>query len=146
MHAITYIMWLSNLACVSTFLLYTSLFIQPYKQDCNGVSSGDIGSQLIQPQLIKERVIGMLHHRMSIMRRGVQHISIFYICEDVWHYSDIPTLLLSVVTTANWLFTPIHVLQTVAQYSGREGQYWVPNPNYCTVKSQKSFGIGHMYT
>jgi hypothetical protein len=145
MHAITYIMWLSSLSCVSTFLRYTSLFIQPYEQDCNGVSSGDFGGQLkVQPQLIKERVIGMLHHRLGLMRKGVQHISVFYICEDVWHYSDIPTTSLSVVTTANWLVTPINVLRTVAQYSRREGQYWVPNPNYCTVKSQKPFGIGHM--
>jgi hypothetical protein len=39
------------------------------------------------------------------------------------------------------------MLQTVAPYNGREGQYWVPNPNYCTMKLLfwKLFGIGHMY-
>jgi hypothetical protein len=49
-------------------------------------------------------------------------------------FHNIPTMSLSTVTVANWCFTPIHMLQMVAQYSEREGQYWAPNPNYCTVK------------
>ena len=28
----------------------------------------------------------------------------------------------------------IHMLQTVAQQGGREGQYWAPKPNHYTVK------------
>ena len=31
-------------------------------------------------------------------------------------------------------FTQIHMLQTVAQQGGREGQYWAPNPKHYTVK------------
>jgi hypothetical protein len=49
-------------------------------------------------------------------------------------FHNIPTVSLSIVTTANWRFTLIHMLQTVAQYGGREGQYWAPNANYCAVK------------
>jgi len=32
---------------VSTFFLYTSLFIKPHKQKSNGVKSGDLGGQLM---------------------------------------------------------------------------------------------------
>jgi hypothetical protein len=35
---------------------------------------------------------------------------------------------------ANSRFTPIHMLQTVAQCGGSEEHYWAPNTNYHTVK------------
>jgi len=41
---------------------------------------------------------------------------------------------LSTVTTAKWRFTQIHMLQTVAQHGGREGQYCAPKPNHYAVK------------
>jgi hypothetical protein len=59
---------------------------------------------------------------------NIQHISIFNI------FRNTPTMSLSTVTTATWHFTLIHMLQRAAQYGGTEGQYWVPNPTYCTVK------------
>jgi hypothetical protein len=48
---------------------------------------------------------------------NVRHISIFGILPNT------PTMSLSTVTTANWRFIPIHMLHTVAQYGGSEGQY-----------------------
>jgi len=44
MRAITSSMLTSS---VSTFFLYTSLFIKPHKQKSNGVKSGDLGGQLM---------------------------------------------------------------------------------------------------
>jgi hypothetical protein len=47
----------SNSYRVSTFVLYTSLFIQPHKQKSNGVRSGDIGGQLmVLPRPIHQAV------------------------------------------------------------------------------------------
>jgi hypothetical protein len=34
------------------------------------------------------------------------------------------------VTTANWRFTPIHLLQMLANYVGRDGTYCAPNSEY----------------
>ena len=47
MQAITSSMLTSSLSCVSTFFLYTLLFIKPHKQKSNGVKSGDLGGQLM---------------------------------------------------------------------------------------------------
>jgi hypothetical protein len=54
----------------------------------------------------------------------------------------------STITTANWRFTQIHMLQTVAQQGKREGQYWAPksyNLYSQTALTRKPFGIGHMF-
>ena len=47
MQAITSSMLTSSLSRVSTFFLYTSLFIKPHKQKSDGVKSGDLGGQLM---------------------------------------------------------------------------------------------------
>ena len=47
MQAITSSMLTSSSSRVSTFCLYTSLFIKPHKQNSNGVKSGDLGGQLM---------------------------------------------------------------------------------------------------
>jgi len=47
MQAITSSMLTSSSSRVSTFFLYTSLFIKPRKQRSNWVKSGDLGGQLI---------------------------------------------------------------------------------------------------
>jgi hypothetical protein len=47
MRAITSIMRSNSSPHVSTFLLYTSLVVQPHKQKSNGIRSGDLGGQLI---------------------------------------------------------------------------------------------------
>ena len=47
MQAITSSMLTSSSSRVSTFFLYTSLFIKPHKQKSNRVKSGDLGGQLI---------------------------------------------------------------------------------------------------
>ena len=47
MQAITSSMLTSSSSHVSTFFLYTSLFIKPHKQKSNGVKSGDLGGQLV---------------------------------------------------------------------------------------------------
>jgi len=60
-----------------------------------------------------------------------QHSTIFSICEDVWCFSD---RSYSHYQRSNWCFRLINMFQTVLQYGRREGQYLVPNQNYCTVK------------
>jgi hypothetical protein len=61
-------------------------------------------------------------------------------------FHSTPIISLSTVTTAKWRFTAIHMLQTVAQYGGREGQFWAPNRLYSEkTLSRKLFGIWHMY-
>ena len=47
MQAITSSMLTSSSSRVSTFFLYTSLFIKPHKQKSNWVKSGDLGGQLM---------------------------------------------------------------------------------------------------
>jgi hypothetical protein len=47
MRAIASIMRSSSSSHASTFLLYTSLFIQSHKDKYNGVRSGDLGGQLM---------------------------------------------------------------------------------------------------
>jgi len=47
MQAITSSMLTNSSSRVSTFFLYTSLFIKPHKQKSNGVKSGDLGGQLM---------------------------------------------------------------------------------------------------
>ena len=47
MQAITSSMLTSSSSRVSTFFLYTSLFIKPHKQKSKGVMSGDLGGQLM---------------------------------------------------------------------------------------------------
>jgi len=47
MQAITSSMLTISSSHVSTFFLYTSLFIKPHKQKSNGVKSGDLGGQLM---------------------------------------------------------------------------------------------------
>ena len=47
MQAITSSMLTSSSSRVSTFFLYTSLFIQPHQQKSNEVKSGDFGGQLM---------------------------------------------------------------------------------------------------
>jgi hypothetical protein len=64
----------------------------------------------------------------------VQHIRIFGSCKDVRNFSQVPKMSKPRVATTNWRFAPIHMFHTVAQYGGREGQYWAPNPDSCTVK------------
>jgi hypothetical protein len=69
MRAIASIMRSSSSSHVSTFILYTSLFIQPDKRS-NGVRSGDLGGQLMVLPPIRESVIEMLRHKSGILRRG----------------------------------------------------------------------------
>jgi len=47
MQAITSSMLTGSSSRVSTFFLYTSLFIKPHRQKFNGVKSGDLGGQLM---------------------------------------------------------------------------------------------------
>ena len=47
MQAITSSMLTSSSSRVSTFFLYTSLFIKPHEQKSDGVKSGDLGGQLM---------------------------------------------------------------------------------------------------
>jgi hypothetical protein len=71
--AITSFMRSSNSSRVSTFLLHTSLFIQPRKQKSNGVGSGDLRGQFIVLP-------------WPIPRLGKDHLD-FYVWVSVHHKS-----------------------------------------------------------
>ena len=64
----------------------------------------------------------------------------------IFHYTH--TMSLSTATTANWRFTPIHMLQTVAQYGGERRTTLGAKFKllYSEISlSLKPFGIRHMY-
>jgi hypothetical protein len=76
MRAIASIMRSSSSSHVSTFLLYTTLFIQPHKQKSNGVRPGDLGGQLMVPPRLR-KVSQMLHHKPVVMRRGSVMLKVY---------------------------------------------------------------------
>ena len=85
----------------------------------------------------QESVCGILRqqqwhcHLRSPTRTAYQHIRH---CEYVLRFVQHSYNVISTDTSANWRFTPIHMFHTVAQNGEREGQYWAPNPNCCTLK------------
>jgi hypothetical protein len=69
MREIASIMRSSSSSHVSTFLLYTSFFIQHHKQKSNGVKSGDLGGQL----MVLPRPI---HRLVGYNEEGLRHAEI----------------------------------------------------------------------
>jgi len=66
------------------------------------------------------------YHRRSCKRTAHQHIRHLVKMCGILHST--PTVSLTAVTNRQL------TLHTVAQYGGSEAQYWVPNPNSCTVQ------------
>jgi hypothetical protein len=77
----------------------------------------------------------------------VQHISIFGICEDVQQVSQRSYNVTINSHNGQLRFMPIHMLQTVVQYTGGKDNIGCQSKLLYseTALSQTPFGIGHMY-
>jgi hypothetical protein len=86
------------------------------------------------------------YHRRSRKRTAYQAYSAFVKTYGI--FRNTPTMSLSTVTTANWRFTPIHMLHTECSTAGGKGNIGSQiQTTACEIAlSRKPFEIGHMYT
>jgi len=102
-------------ACANTFQLASTLYLVQYifENPIVNISSGTTSAE-------------------AVKKYSISAYPAFVKMCDTLHSAV--TVSQSTITTANWRFTPIHMLRTVAQYGGSEGQHWAPNSNSCTAK------------